>query len=322
MPFGSDADPRVVGITVVPEQRLVARSSGQQIAVLARYSDGRVPTQWVRDVTPQAEYASNDPETAGVSATGLVETRDLPGEGAIMVRYLGHVAVFRATIPQQTPLEQYPQPTPASFIDDHVFARLKLLGVPPSALCTDSEFLRRASLDVTGTLPTAAEVEKFLASTDPKKREQLVDELLGRPAYASYFALKWSDILRNRRSGIVGLGGSSARTVAFHTWIRDSLQKNKPYDQFVREVLTAKGNVVGEGAEPAVGWYHVVKTPTLLADARLRALWPAGRPALGPRPSSAHACSAPSAITTPTRSGARTTTGAWPLSLPTCGWWT
>lgn len=261
MPFGSDDAPRVVGITVVPEQRLVGRRSSQQITVTARYSDGST-----QDVTPRAEYASNDPETAGVSETGLVKTHDLPGEGAVMVRYLGHVAVFRATIPQEAPLEKYPPPAPANFIDEHVFTRLKLLGVPPSALCSDGEFLRRASLDVTGTLSTAAEAEKFLADPDSRKREKLVDELLGRPAYASYFALKWGDILRNRRTGIVGLGGGSARTVAFHSWIRESLEKNKPYDQFVREMLTAKGNVVGEGAQPPVGWYHVVKTPTLLAD--------------------------------------------------------
>lgn len=261
MPFGSSTDPRVVAIAVAPDHRLLAPRSRQQITVTARYSDGSR-----RDVTPLAEYSSQDTEAVEVNERGLVETHDLPGDGAVMVRYLGHVAVFRATIPLTAPPDKVPQHTPANFIDRHVFAKLKQLGLPPSDLCSDGEFLRRVSLDVTGTLPTAAEAEKFLADEGPGKREKLVDDLLSRPAYASYFALKWGDVLRNRRSGEVGLGGGEARTGAFHGWVRDGLAKNKPYDQFVREVLTAKGNVVGDAAQPAVGWYHVLRTPQALTD--------------------------------------------------------
>lgn len=261
LPAGQADDPRVVGITVAPAQRSIARDSSQQVTVTAHYSDDSQ-----RDVTRQAEYSSNDPTIAGVRATGLVETRDQPGEGTIMVRYLGHVAVFRATVPQEAPLEKYPQPAPANFIDTHVFARLKQLGIPPSDLCNDSEFLRRASLDITGTLPTATEVEKFLADTDAKKRVKLVDELLNRPTHASYFTLKWGDILRNRRKGMVGVGGDAARTGALHAWILDSLTKNKPYDQFVREILTATGSFTGPDAQAPVAWYNVLQTPQALVD--------------------------------------------------------
>ncbi len=260
-PFGSSTDPRVVAIAVAPEHRVMAPRSRQQINVTARYSDGSR-----REVTVLAEYSSNDTEIVNVDEGGLVETHGLPGEGSVMVRYLGHVAVFRATIPLDTPAEKFPQHAPVNFVDRHVFAKLKLLGLPPSDLCTDGEFLRRASLDITGTLPTAAEAEKFLADREPRKREKLVDDLLTRPAYASYFALKWCDILRNRKSGEVGLGGGSARTVAFHGWVRDHLARNRPYDEFVRAVLTAKGNVVGEGGQSAVGWYHVLRTPPKLTD--------------------------------------------------------
>jgi hypothetical protein len=260
-PFGSSTDPRVVAITVSPGHRLIAPRSRQQITVTAQFSDGSR-----RDVTTQAEYSSNDTEVVDVNGRGVIQTHGVPGEGSVMVRYLGHVAVFRATIPLNAPLEKFPQHAPANFIDRHVFAKLKELGLPPSELCTDSEFLRRVSLDITGTLPTATEVEKFLADRDTRKREKLVDDLLTRPAYASYFALKWGDILRNRKSGEVGLGGGSARTVAFHGWLRDHLAKNKPYDQLVRAVITAKGNVLGEGGQPAVGWYHVLRTPQTLVD--------------------------------------------------------
>ncbi len=100
----------------------------------------------------------------------------------------------------------------------------------------------------------------------PTSVKDLVDELLGRPAYASYFALKWGDILRNRRDGIVGVGGKQERTLAFHGWIHDSLAKNKPYDQFVREILTATGDFSGDKAQPPVGWYNVLRTPQALVD--------------------------------------------------------
>jgi hypothetical protein len=261
MPLGLPSDPRVTAIAVAPDHRLIGPRSHQQITVTAQYSDGSH-----RDVTARAEYSSNDTEVVNINERGLVETHDLPGEGSVMVRYLGHVAVFRATIPRNAPLDRFPQHEPNNFIDRLVLAKLKQLGVPPSEICSDGEFLRRVSLDITGTLPTAAEAESFLADKDPRKREKLVDDLLNRPAYAGYFALKWGDILRNRKSGEVGLGGSSARTAAFHAWLRDSLARNKPYDQFVREILTAKGSVVGESAQPPVGWYHVLRTPQALVD--------------------------------------------------------
>jgi hypothetical protein len=260
-PLGDSSDPVVVRIAVAPDHRLIPPRSQQQITVTAHYSDGSH-----QDVTSQAEYSSNDTEVVDVSSRGLVETLGVPGEGSVMVRYLGHVAVFRATIPLETPADKFPRQTSVHFVDQLVMAKLKQLGVPPSDVCTDSEFLRRVSIDITGTLPTAAEAEKFLADRDPKKREKLVDDLLARPAYASYFALKWGDILRNRRTGVVGLGGGKARTDAFHAWIRESLAKNKPYDRFVREILTARGDMFGEAGQPPVAWYHVLKTPQLLVD--------------------------------------------------------
>jgi len=261
LPFGQDTDPKVVGLEVAPDHRLAPAKSNVQFTVTANFSDGSK-----RDVTADAEYSSNQPEIASVAAGGLVETNDIPGEGAIMVRYLGHVGVFRVTIPQEVPAEKFAFPQTANFVDELVFARLKQLGLPPSELCSDSEFLRRVSLDITGTLPTAAQAEAFLADSDPNKRTKLVDELLGQPAYASFFALKWGDILRNRRDGMVGVGGKQERTYALHAWIRDSLAANKPYDQFVRAVVTATGDFSGPKAEPAVGWYNVLRTPQALVD--------------------------------------------------------
>jgi hypothetical protein len=272
MPFGEATDAVVVGITVAPQHRLVGRTSSQQITVTAHYSDGTS-----RDVTADAEYHSNDPELLEVYGSGLVKTNHLPGDGAVMARYLGHVAVFRATIPlthQPDAQARSSNESPSlarrvsvrNFIDEHIFDKLDQLGIPPAELCTDGEFLRRASIDICGTLPTAEEVRQFLADSDPNKREKLIDRLLQRPEYASYFALKWGDILRNRQRGLVGVGGGSGRTYGFHKWIRDSLESNKPYDAFVREILTARGTMYGDNGHPAVGWYNVLKTPQAMVD--------------------------------------------------------
>jgi hypothetical protein len=261
MPFGSSKDRKITRISVIPEQRLLRRQSRQQLAVTAQYSDGSQ-----EDVTARAEYTSNADELLAISAAGLITTADKPGAGAVMIRYLGQVAVFQATIPTGASLDGYPQHPPNSFVDRHVFARHRQLGIPASDLCTDAEFIRRVSIDVTGTLPTPVEVEKFLADPRPNKREQLIDDLLTRPAYANYFALKWGDILRNRLGENYNDPYTALRTTGFHAWIRDSIAANKPYDQFVRELLTARGNIVDTDAQPPVAWYTFLNTPQLLVD--------------------------------------------------------
>ena len=116
-----------------------------------------------------------------------------------MARYQGQVAVFRATVPLGLPIENYPEFASTNVIDAAALAQWKALGIVPSEPCTDAEFIRRASLDVTGTLPTAEETRAFVADPSPEKRARLVDRLLDRPEYASYFAVKWADVLRNKR---------------------------------------------------------------------------------------------------------------------------
>jgi hypothetical protein len=263
-PFGRASDPHVVRITLAPEHRVMGRNGQQQLQVTAHFSDGSS-----QDVTHRAEYFSNDEALTAAGKTGLIQTFDVPGEASVMVRYLGHVSLFRATVPTGATLP--PFPPPSNFIDQRVFAKLQQLGIPPSDLCTDSEFLRRSAIDITGTLPTPTEVERFLADRDPGKRDRWVDELLNRPAYASYFALKWGDILKNRWGTISGnpktsMAVAAARTASFHSWIRDGLRDNKPYDRFVRELLTARGETAGPDATPPIAWYTQVRTAQDVAD--------------------------------------------------------
>lgn len=245
MPYGQASDPRVVSIEVLPAEQRMGREATQQLLVVAHYSDGST-----EDVTRTAQFDSNDPEMAEVSPTGLVTTGALSGTVAVMARYQGHVGVFRATIPLGVPSAGLPEVR--NLVDEKVHRQLAALGLPASAICDDATFLRRVTIDIAGRLPTLAETEAFLADTSADKRQRAIDRLLDSGDYADYFANKWAAVLRNKRRQ----DNEKPATFAFHQWIRQSLYENKPYDQFVREILTASGE---PGEDPPVGWYREVK---------------------------------------------------------------
>ncbi|MDX1947489.1 MAG: DUF1549 domain-containing protein [Pirellulaceae bacterium] len=244
-PYGKESDPVVTHIEVLPTERLMERETTQQIVVVAHYSDGSS-----EDVTRTTQFDSNDTEMGEVSVSGLVTTGQLTGSVAVMARYQGHVGVFRATIPLGVKTDNLP---PAkNFVDELVSKKLKALGLPASAIADDATFLRRVSVDLAGRLPTLEESEAFLADSAPNKRENVINRLLDSTDYADYFANKWNAILRNKRR----LDTEKPATFAFYEWIRSSLNENKPYDQFVREILTATGT---PGQNAPTGWYREVK---------------------------------------------------------------
>ena len=245
--FDKEDDPKLVSFEVQPARGVLERHAEQQLKVIARYSDGRV-----RDVTGLALYESNDKAMADVSDRGLVKILDISGNVAVMVRYQGRVAVFSASVPLGAPVASLP--ASRNFIDEFVFSNLKEIGVPPSLPCNDATFIRRVTLDVAGRLPTEQEVATFLASNDPAKRDQWIEVLLRSTDYADFFASKWTALLKNRRDD----ASDVVSNFAFHAWVRDSLLANKPYDQFVRELLAATGTVIGN---PPVAWYKRVKEP-------------------------------------------------------------
>jgi hypothetical protein len=254
VPFGAPEDPVVTRISVFPEHRITTRRNQQQFAVTAHSSDGTS-----EDITRRAQYESNDTEVAGVDEVGLVRTLGLSGEAAVMVRYQGHVAVFRATVPlgvESTPYE-FPHQT---IVDAYTHPKWQELGLVPSDLCTDEQFVRRVFLDITGTLPSPARVLAFVADTDPRKRPRLIDELLETDEYADVFAHKWADILRvNRRNQADRAHG----TFAFHAWIRRAVAADTPYDEFARDILGALGD---ETRVPSVAWYKELQSPEQLVD--------------------------------------------------------
>ncbi len=246
MPYGKEDDPTVERIEIFPKERTLDRRSKQQLTVIAHYTDGST-----EDVTRMAQYEPNDTEMAEVSEKGVVETLDLTGDVGIMARYQSQVAVFRASMPLGVPVANLPEAS--NFIDRYVFKKLETLGMPPSQICDDSTFLRRVTVDIAGRLPTAEEAESFLAESSPDKRARLIDRLLDSGDYADYFANKWSAVLRNKREQ----AGETRGTFAFHSWIRNALAQNMPYDEFVRAILAASGEL---GQHPPVVWYREVST--------------------------------------------------------------
>ena len=245
MPYGDPKDPVVTGIQVLPEERLMGRDGEQQIMVVARYSDGHT-----EDVTRMTQFDSNDTEMGEVSATGLVTTAKLTGSVAVMARFQGHVGVFRGTVPLGIKVTELPKAN--NFIDQLVFKKLKALGLPASKVSANATFLRRVTIDIAGRLPSLKEAQAFLTDKASDKRSKAINRLLASTDYAEYFANKWNAILRNKRRN----NNDKIATYGFHDWIRQSLHENKPYDQFVREIITASGSVAHN---PPVAWYREVK---------------------------------------------------------------
>lgn len=244
VPYGNADDPTVTHIEVFPKERLMGRDASQQLVVVAHYSNGSS-----EDVTRTTQFDSNDTEMGEVSVTGLVTTAQLTGSVAVMARYQGHVGVFRATIPLGIKVENLP--VAVNFVDENVFAKLKDLGLPASRISDDATFLRRLTIDVAGRLPSIAESEAFLADTSSDKRIAAINRVLDSGDHAEYFANKWSAILRNKRRQ----DSDKIATFAFYDWIRQGIYENKPYDQFVREILTASGT---PGTNAPVAWYREV----------------------------------------------------------------
>ncbi len=144
---------------------------------------------------------------------------------------------------------------PEGPIDTAVHRKLKAEGITPAPVCSDAVFLRRAYLDVIGTLPTAPEVTKFLGRTDPGKRSELIDELLERPEFADYWALRWSVMLRIKAEFPINLWPNAAQ--AYHRWVHTNLRDNKPYDQVAREMLTSSGS---NFRVPPVNFYRAAQS--------------------------------------------------------------
>ena len=241
-----DSPSRIVAIEVEPQQQSLFARASQQLRVTAIDSDGNR-----RCVTAEADYESNAGSIAEVNQRGLVEASDIPGEAAILVRYLGQVGVSRITLPR--PDVEFQRPPEVNFIDRLVWDKLERLGIAPSVLADDATFLRRVYLDTIGTLPTANEVREFLTDNASSKRIRLIDRLLERDEYVDYWTMRWLDVLRADQLQITPQG-----TVAMQRWLQRQFRENRPFNEFADELLTVQGSTTAEG--PAA-FYKILNKP-------------------------------------------------------------
>jgi hypothetical protein len=234
---------------IEPQERITLR-------VQATFADGLR-----RDVTRLAVFEPANP-LVRVSADGVL-TRSpeaSPGvtETAVLVRYLDRQATLQVAFVPPGPFT-WPDMPEANFVDQHIFAKLRALRLAPSELCSDSVYLRRVYLDLLGILPTATEARAFLADARPDKRARLVDALLERPEFADWWALKWSDLLRNEEKTLDRKG-----VLAFHHWLRQSILHGQPLNDMARDLIAARGSTY---SAPPANFYRALRDPQVRAEA-------------------------------------------------------
>ncbi|MCS7270646.1 MAG: DUF1549 and DUF1553 domain-containing protein, partial [Gemmataceae bacterium] len=213
---------------------LLESERGVQIRVTAHFIDG---TQ--EDVTPFCDFRISDESVAQLSALGHLTPRQ-PGDAALTVLYRGQVQAIRVLVPAPRQAQPYPTIPEHNFIDREVFAKLRLLNIVPSELAPDAVFLRRVYIDTIGQLPTPEEVRAFLNDTDPNKREKLIDRLLTHPLHAALWATKLSDVTGNNTQALeIPVPLQPRRSQMWQDWLRKRIADNVPYDQIVRDILTA-----------------------------------------------------------------------------------
>ena len=252
-PGPNTADPEPLSLSVQPTVSHLPLHAHVKLRVYAQFSDTSV-----RDVTEHTRISAVNDTLAAVTPEGDATATGY-GDGVIMLRYQGLAASAHIISPY--PHRQAGKPTafkPSGFIDRLCLKSWQALNLEPSAPCTDAQFLRRASLDIIGTQPSVDEVLAFEADASPNKRAALVDKLLQRPEYADYWALKWGDLLRNSRA-VAGEKGMWA----FRNWLTSCFNANRPYDAFVRDLVTAAGSAY---TSPAANYYRLVKGPEELAE--------------------------------------------------------
>lgn len=247
-------DPKVERLEVFPAEAILKEGQAQQVLVRAVYSDGHA-----EDVTRWAKFGVSDDGVAGVDDDGQVTVKG-QGEAAITVWYDSRVSFARVTCPShhRPSAEVFARSERGNFVDELVVKKLAALGIVPAGPCTDEQFLRRVFLDMAGILPTVEEVEAFRADTAPDRRAKVVERLLERPEFTDYWSYKWSDLL------LVSSRKLPARGMwAFSNWIRESVRQNKPWDRFVREIVTANGSSLQNGA---TNYYVLHKDPIDLTE--------------------------------------------------------
>jgi hypothetical protein len=244
-----------------PEYLIIPVKANRQLRVTARFADGSA-----ENVTAFSDIRVQDDTVAEIGPLGTV-TAQRPGDTGLVVSYRGVVQAIRVLVPAAAPPGfQYPDVRHVNFVDREVAAKLRLLNMAPSDATTDAEFLRRITIDTIGSLPTPDDVRAFLADPAPDKRAKKIDDLLGHPLHAALWATKFSDVTGNNTDALEAPNPTkSHRSQMWHDWLRKRFQDNVPYDEIVRDILTATSR---EGL-PATEWIERQKK----LDEELEAGW-------------------------------------------------
>jgi len=254
-PGPSDGDPTIERVEMSPTLSQLKKGQAQQLTVRAFFSDGTE-----RDVTRWARFASTDATVAEVDeATGLAKVIG-HGEGAVTAWYSGQIALARITSPwpSDIPDEVYSQTPRRNVIDDAVLGQLRRLNLKPSPRSSDSEFIRRVHLDVVGMLPTPEVTRAFLADPSETKRDAMIESLLAQPEFVDYWTYRLSDLFL--------ISGRKLRPDAlksYYQWLRGEMETGTPWDQIVRQVVSARGDTMKNGA---TNFYSVHQDPETMAE--------------------------------------------------------
>lgn len=252
IPGPGPADSLIQALEIPQYSRVMQPTEKQQITVRARYSD-----MSVRDVTAACRWETLNESVAEVSQDGLIKAKS-GGGAAVIARYAGKAGVASIIVPYEG-VENYSASPANNYVDELVQAKWKQLGLRPARLTSDTEFIRRVSLDLTGVLPKEQDITAFVSDASVDKRSKLIDRLLETPEYVDFWTLKWGDLLRVTRNGM-----GAKPMWNFHNWLRNNLQNNRPVDQIVREILLARGQ---PNREAVSGFYKMANTPEERAEA-------------------------------------------------------
>lgn len=235
----AEDDPRLTSVRVEPNTTRLQPGDRQRLIVTAEYDDGRT-----EDVTSWAKFSSSDETVARVDDQGVVDVIG-NGDGAVVVWFSSQIVLSRISVPfpNSIPGQVFETAPRRNFVDDLVLAKLQELNLPPSPRSSDTEFLRRVYLDTVGTLPTGDQVQVFLNDPRGDKRDRLIEQLLTSSEYVDYWTHRWSDLLL-----VNGRRLRPQAVKAYYSWIRQHVANNSPWDQVVREIVTAKGSSVENGA--------------------------------------------------------------------------
>ncbi|RLT11562.1 MAG: DUF1549 domain-containing protein [Planctomycetota bacterium] len=228
--------PKFVKLEVTPSEIQFGKDGQEtQIKAVAVWSDGSR-----EDVTPLCRFNSNDDLIAAIDANGLVKS-GTSGDTHIVVNYDAGVMPIPVIRPVSDKTgKKYPKVETPTKVDEFVVQKLRKLGIVPSALCDDHEFLRRTSLDIAGTLPSPQEIVAFQSDTDPNKRAKKVDELLERPGYTAWWTTKLCDFTGNNSQNLqINNGFRADRTQEWYDWIYRRVAANEPYDKLIEGIVTA-----------------------------------------------------------------------------------